>query len=100
MKKVLGMALALTLVASIAAPLTAEARNTTRAPGGAPAFFIGCCFGLREGTEWNEGADLHWREWAVVVPAVGVLVSVWNGIECANGLTAHQFAEQNAANWY
>ena len=100
MKNVMGMVLALTLVASVFAPLSAEALNTTREPGGVPAFFVGCCFGLREGTEWNEGADLHWREWCTAIPYAGVVFMIWNGIDCSNGMTAHEFAEQNAANWY
>lgn len=49
---------------------------------------------------WNEGADVHWREWAVLIPAVGIVFSIWNGIECAHGWTSVQWAEQNAANWY
>ncbi len=100
MKRVLGMVLALTLIASVFAPLTAEALNTTREPGGVPAFFAGCCFGLRVGTEWNEGADLHWREWATIIPFAGIVISIWNGFDCSEGMTAHEFAEQNAANWY
>ena len=100
MKKVVAGALALTLAVSLLAPISAEALNTQRAPGGLPAFFIGCCFGLRVGTQWNEGADMHWREWGTIVPIVGLFISIWNGIDCANGMTAHEFAEQNGANWY
>jgi len=100
MKKMTAMVLALTLAVSLLAPMSAEALNTNRAPGGVVAFFVGCCFGVRVGTEWNEGADLHWREWAPVIPYIGIVFSVWNGVDCANGMTAHEFAEQNAANWY
>ena len=53
MKRVVGMVLVLTLVASVVAPMSAQALNTTREPGGVPAFFIGCFLGLREGSEWN-----------------------------------------------
>jgi len=94
------MVLVLTLVASVLAPMSAQALNTEREPGGVPAFFIGCCFGLREGSEWNEGADLHWREWCTLIPYAGIVFAIWNGVDCANGITAHEFAEQNAANWY
>ena len=52
------------------------------------------------GTEWNEGADLHWREWGTLIPVAGIFIGIWNGLDCANGMTAHEFAEQNAANWY
>jgi len=100
MKRVVGIVVVLALVASVFAPMTAQALNTQREPGGVPAFFIGCCLGLREGTEWNEGADLHWREWCTLIPYAGIVFAIWNGVDCANGMTAHEFAEQNAANWY
>jgi len=82
--------------------------------GGLKAFFVGCCFGIREGTEWNEGKDLHWREWiplplaaAGVIPYIGVIgsiasgvFSIWNGVDCAKGMTSHEFAEKYGTNWY
>jgi hypothetical protein len=100
MKKVIGAVLALTLVASLMMPVTASALNKNRQPGGAVAFFVGCCFGVRVGTEWNEGSGLHWREWGTIIPVAGLFIAIWNGIDCASGITAHEFAEQNAANWY
>ena len=90
----------MTLVVALLTPISAQALNTTRDPGGAKAFLVGCCFGLRVGTEWNEGADLHWREWAIIIPYAGFVISIWNGVDCAKGITAHQFAEENGANWY
>ena len=81
-------------------PMTAYAKVNNRKPGGIGAFFIGCCWGLREGLEYNEGADLHWREIAVIIPYVGLVISIWNGVECYKGATAHEWAEQNGANWY
>lgn len=86
------------LVFSMAAQ-TATAK-TDREPGGLPAFFIGCCWGLREGLEWNEGADLHWREWCRIIPYAGIVFAIWDGVECYNGITAHEWAEKNGANWY
>lgn len=80
-------------------PLLPQAQ-AAREPGGIPAFFIGCCWGLREGTEWNEGADMHWREWGRIIPVVGFILGVWDGVECYEGITAHEWAEQNGANWY
>ena len=71
-----------------------------REAGGVPAFFIGCCWGIRVGTEWNEGADLHWREWGRIIPVVGFVCAIWDGVDCANGMTAHQWAEKNGANWF
>jgi hypothetical protein len=90
------------------------AATTKEKRGGIPAFFVGCCFGIREGTEWNEGKELHWREWipipfmlCSVIPYVGSVIAeasgvfhIWDGIECAQGMTSHQFAEKYGTNWY
>ncbi len=99
MKKVLTVCcIAMILTTLAIAP--AEARNTSRTPGGVPAFLIGCCWGLRVGTEWNEGADLHWREWFRIIPYVNLVIGIWDGVECYGGITAHDWAAQNGANWY
>jgi len=90
------------------APSNAGAATSNREPGGILAFFVGCCWGLRCGTEWNEGRDLHWREWVPlafsIVPYIGGIASavfrIWDGVECAGGMTTRQFAEKYGANWY
>ncbi len=98
MKKVaVFICLAVALLALAPAPADAK---VNRQPGGIPAFFIGCCWGLREGTEWNEGADLHWREWMRIVPYVNIVFALWDAIECGQGMTAHDWAAKNGANWY
>jgi hypothetical protein len=94
MKKLLMCSVIAALVLTALAPL-AQAK-VDREPGGYMAFFVGCCWGLREGLEWNEGAGMHWREWAQIVPGMGI----WAGIECAQGITAHEWAQKNGANWY
>lgn len=98
MRKVGVVVLAAILVLTLC-PTHAEAKSD-RDPGGARAFLVGCLWGLREGTEWNEGANLHWREWCRLVPFMNVVVSLWDGWECARGITAHEWAEKNGANWY
>ena len=80
-------------------PANSDAK-VSREPGGLPAFIIGCCWGLREGTEWNEGADMHWREWLRIVPYVNIVIGIWDGVECYQGITAHEWAKKNGANWY
>ena len=76
-------------------PVSSQAKSDRQA-GGMTAFFIGCCWGLREGTEWNEGADMHWREWLSPVPGI----NIWNGLDCYKGIGAHDWAKQNGAAWY
>lgn len=98
MRKLLAVIL---LAASVLAIVPSGAMaKVNREPGGIPAFFIGCCWGIREGSEWNEGADMHWREWMRVIPWVNIVFAVWDGVDCYNGMTAHQWAQKNGANWY
>ena len=78
---------------------TSEAR-VNREPGGIGAFFIGCCWGIREGSEWNEGADMHWREWCRIIPWAGIVFAIWDGVDCYKGIGAHEWAKKNGANWY
>ena len=99
MKKFAAICCMIMLVTALT-PTQSEAKNENRQPGGAAGFFVGCCMGLRVGTEWNEGADLHWREWAVLIPYVGGIFAIWNGVDCASGITAHDWAQANGANWY
>lgn len=89
----------LALAGMLVMPTAMEAK-VAREPGGVPAFIVGCCWGIREGTEWNEGADMHWREWLRIVPYVGIVFAVWDGVDSYSGITAHQWAEKNGANWY
>jgi len=98
MKNVVITVLVVAFLCSIA-PTKSEAK-TTQQPGGLPAFVVGCCWGLREGTEWNEGAAMHWREWVRIVPLVGTVIAIWDGVECAQGIKAHDWAKTNGADWY
>ena len=98
MKKIAALSCAVLILTSIA-PKMSHAR-IQREPGGFPAFLVGCCLGLREGTQWNEGSVIHWREWTTLLPGVGVVFMIWNGAECARGVRAHEWATDNGANWY
>lgn len=98
MRKFVSVVCIVALVACLL-PLTADAK-VNREPGGVPAFIVGCCWGIREGTMWNDGSDMHWREWCRIVPVVSIVIGIWDGVECYNGITSHDWAKQNAANWY
>lgn len=98
MRRVLAMCLLVVLMAG-AFPTLSQAK-VDREPGGMSAFFVGCCFGIRVGTEWNEGADLHWREWSALIPYWNIVLGIWNGMDCYHGMTAHDWAAKNGANWY
>jgi len=98
MKKVIIVCLAAVMILSLC-PTQSEAK-VQREPGGIPAFLIGCCWGIRVGTEWNDGADLHWREWCRLIPWVNLVIGVWDGVDCYSGMGAEEWAAKNGANWY
>lgn len=98
MRKFIIAGLAALMILSLC-PAKSEAA-VQREPGGIPAFLIGCCWGIRVGTEWNDGADLHWREWCRLIPYVNIVIGIWDGVDCYQGIGAKEWAAKNAANWY
>ncbi|MBN1674380.1 MAG: hypothetical protein JXR37_25255 [Kiritimatiellae bacterium] len=88
---------AILLIGAVASAVAADAKKDAPA---LPPFLVGCCFGLRVGLEYNDGAQLHWREWCRLIPVVSFVIAIWDGVECQQGMTKKQWAEQNGANWY
>lgn len=96
MKKTIICALAaLTLGMSVG---TASAINESR--GGLMGFIAGCCFGIRAGGEYNEGKEIHWREWVTLIPYVNIVFAIWNGVDGANGMTTSDYARKYGSVFY
>lgn len=94
MKKIMIASLMVCLLFS-AAPI-AEARQ----PGGVGGFFVGCCFGVRTAGQWNEGKDLHFRDWGRLIPVVGLVLAVWDGVQGMDGITTADLAAEYGANFF
>lgn len=90
-----GLMVALFVLMAVAPAVSAAGEK-----GGAMGFIVGCCFGIRSGAAYNDGKDLHWREWALIIPFAGIVVAILNGLDGANGLTAKDMASQYGANFY
>lgn len=86
------------VAAMMAAPLAAQAVNPQR--GGVMGFIAGCCFGIRTGAAYNEGKEVHWREWVRLVPIAGLVVAVWDGLDGSNGWTSKDYAAQYGSAYY
>ena len=99
MKKVIVM---LAVISLVFAGLTSGASAGEVAPGraGVGGFFVGCCLGLRTGAAWNDGKDLHWREYVRFVPYVNYIFGIWDGIECAQGITTEDIQSRYGATFY
>lgn len=68
--------------------------------GGFMGFISGCCFGIRAAGDYNEGKEIHWREWCMLIPGVGFVFAIWNGIDGANGVTTAELAQQYGSMYY
>ena len=90
-KLVLSLAISGILLGSV--PLS-HAVNTQR--GGFMGFVAGCCFGVRAGAAYNDGKNIHWREWITLIPGV----AIWNGIEGASGKQTSDYAKQYGSVFY
>lgn len=93
--------LAIALVMSalfMSSSLTAEAQYDGR--GGIGGLLVGCCFGVRTAGAFNEGKDLHFREWARIIPYVGAIFAIWDGIEGAQGMTTTKLRQSYGAQFY
>lgn len=126
MKKVLVTIVLAVMILACVAPVAQAAAN--KDPGGIGGFFAGCCFGIRTGSEYNElgtgdrsyiswflvgiclgprtameyrdGKEFHWREVCRVIPYVGVIFAVWDGIEIANGKVRSDYQKEYGTVYY
>lgn len=99
MKKCIAVMMVALFVLVAVAP-AADAASKGDGRGGFMGFIAGCCFGVRAGTAYNEGKELHFREWCTIIPYVGIVFSIWNGIDCAQGKTTGSLASQYGATYY
>ncbi len=68
--------------------------------GGLMGFIAGCCFGIRAGAAYNDGKEIHWREWIMLIPYVNIVFSIWNGVDGANGMQTSDYAKKYGAVFY
>ena len=94
MKKIAIAFVALFLVAGTLQPVMAEGR------GGVMGFIAGCCFGPRTAAAYNEGKEVHWRQWCRLIPYVGIVFNIWDGIDGANGVTTSDYAAKYGSTFY
>jgi len=87
------------LVAAILA-VQVPAAAPVKSRGGVMGFIAGCCFGVRTAGAYNDGKEIHWREWVLLIPIANIVFSIWNGIDGANGWTTKDFATQYGSTYY
>lgn len=92
-------AIAILLVALMAL-LSVAPGAMARDNGGLVGGIIGCCFGVRSAAAYNDGKDLHWREWGRIIPFVEIVFMIWDGVDGLNGRTTADYASQYGSNYY
>ena len=93
--KVIAMLMVALMVLFSIAP-AAMARDN----GGLAGGIIGCCFGVRSAAAYNDGKDLHWREWIRIVPIASWVGVVFDAVDGMNGTTTPDLAAQYGSNYY
>ncbi|MFH0953621.1 MAG: hypothetical protein V1873_04760 [Verrucomicrobiota bacterium] len=88
------------MIASVLACLAPSASAVNESRGGLMGFIAGCCFGIRAGAAYNDGKEIHWREWVLLIPYVGIVFAIWNGVEGAKGVTTKDLAARYGAMYY
>lgn len=68
--------------------------------GGLMGFIAGCCFGIRTGAQYNDGKEVHWRQWCRLIPYVGGIFAIWDGIDGANGMQTSDYVKKYGAVFY
>lgn len=94
--KLISVLMAMLLILLAVAPAVSAGDG----PGGFMGFIRGCCFGIRSGAAYNDGKDLHWREWVLIIPFANIVVAIMNGVDGMNGMTTADLAQQYGASYY
>ncbi len=94
---------ALILLTAVMLSLSVFTQNTFAAEkgrGGAMGFIAGCCFGVRAAGAYNDGKEIQWREWVLLLPYISIIFSIWNGIDGMQGVTTADLAEKYGSIYY
>ena len=97
MKKCGAILLAAIIVASC---MCSSVQAASEGRGGPMGFIAGCCFGVRAGMDYNDGKEIHWREWIRIIPYVGLIVGIWDGVEGYQGKTRAEYTAEYGAMYY
>lgn len=96
MKRFCSVVLMLTVLSLTAMPSVAQQRGR----GGPMGFIAGCCFGVRAAVDYNDGKEIHFREWGRIIPFVGIVFAIWDGVDGYSGKTRADFANEYGATFY
>ena len=101
-RKIMNLLVALIAVSTVstASANTLAERRTNDTGFDGMAFIAGCCFGVRAGAAYNDGKDIHSREWLRLVPIVNIVIAVMDGIDASNGMNNADYVELYGSAFY
>ncbi|MDP6490237.1 MAG: hypothetical protein QGH42_04725 [Kiritimatiellia bacterium] len=88
---------AFAMIALLAAAPLAQANEEQ---GDILGFFVGCCFGLRTGADYNDGKELHLRDYGRIIPWANIVFAVWDGVDTYNGKGRADFQTAYGSEYY
>lgn len=101
MKKFTAVFLASLMLLFAAAPMASAAKKSANTnEGGLAGFLIGCLFGIRSAAAYNDGKDLHWREWIRIIPIANLVGCIYDGMDGMNGVDSKGLADRYGASYY
>lgn len=65
-----------------------------------PWFLVGCCFGLRAQEDYVGGKEMSFRDWCPLIPYVGVIFRIWDGIDTMNGKVRKDLQQTYGSSYY
>ena len=92
--------IAVVMVATMLMLGAGQVAQAAEGRGGFMGFIAGCCFGMRAGAAFNDGKDIHWREWCMLIPFANYVFSIWNGVDGASGVTTADYADQYGSMYF
>lgn len=100
MKRIVAWVLVVTLIAGISTTSSFAQVSATKGRGGLLGFIAGCCFGIRCAAAYNDGKEIHWREWCRLLPYINIVFAIWDGIDGANGVTSSELVQRYGVAFY
>ncbi len=72
----------------------ADSAATARKRGGVMACCVGCCFGRRTALDYNDGMSISPREWAGLIPFIGIFPHIATCLDAFAGVSRSQLHDE------
>lgn len=63
-------------------------------------YLVGCCFGVRAAEDYRDGKDMCFRDWCRIIPYVGIIFEIWDGVDTAQGVTRTDLQKRYGSSYY